>query len=213
MPESNNALPHWDMSPIYPGLDSAEFKAGFDALGEAIAETASLFDTHGIMLHAEPIPIDEKTVETFEITLNQLNTVSTDANLHRAYIMGFISTNSRDTLAQTWLSKWQLQMTSFQKLMTRFTAWIGSLEDVEALIERSSVAQRARFRHPRSAHRIRAPDVTRRRSAGDGTQPHRRARLGHLLQQLQLTDFGGRDHRRRNANAADDGHSQPGLRR
>ena len=141
MQHTNAELPHWDMNRIYPGLDSPEFQAGFEALGKAIARTVGLFDAHGIMLHAEPIPIDENTAEIFATTLNQLNSVSTQANLHRAYIASFISTNSRDTVAQMWMSKLQLIMTTFQKLMTRFTAWIGSLQDVEALIEQSAAAR------------------------------------------------------------------------
>lgn len=145
MHKTDAGLPHWDMSQIYPGLDSPEFKAGFEALDTAIAESASRFDEYGIMLHARPIPINAETVDIFEKALDRLNTVSTQANLHRAYITSFISTNSRDTVAQTWMSKLQLIMTTFQKLMTRFTAWIGSLEDVEALIEQSAVAREHAF--------------------------------------------------------------------
>ena len=29
---TNTTLPHWDMTTVYPGLDSAEFAAGFDGL-------------------------------------------------------------------------------------------------------------------------------------------------------------------------------------
>ena len=29
MSNSENTLPHWDMSVVYPGLASAEFEAGF----------------------------------------------------------------------------------------------------------------------------------------------------------------------------------------
>lgn len=136
-----HALPHWDISTVFPGLDSPEFADSFSALKEKIVQTADLFDRCGIMLRADPLPIDASTVEIFETTLEQLNTVSTDAHLHYAYISSFISTNSRNTTAQTWMSTLQLEMTAFEKLMVRFTAWIGSLEDIESLIDRSPVAQ------------------------------------------------------------------------
>jgi oligoendopeptidase F len=134
-------LPHWDMSTIFPSLDSPEFAASFSALKEDIAQITDMFDRFGIMLRADPLPIDAHTMEIFETTLAQLNTVSTAAHLHYTYISSFISTNSRNTSAQTWMSTLQLEMTAFEKLMTRFTAWIGSLEDVEALIAQSPVAQ------------------------------------------------------------------------
>ncbi len=140
MPESN-PLPHWDMTAIYPGFDSPEFAAGFNALSAAITATVALFDAHGIMLRSTPLTVNEETVAIFKTVLAQLNDVSEQAHLHYAYLASFIATNSRNTDAQTWMSKLQIIMTAFDKLTTRFTAWIGSLTDAEALIAQSTAAR------------------------------------------------------------------------
>lgn len=139
MPESNT-LPHWDMTAIYPGFDSPEFEAGFNTLSAAIAATVALFDKHGIMLRSTPLAMNEETIAIFETVLAQLNGVSSQAHLHHAYLSSFVATNSRDANAQIRMSKLQIIMTAFEKLTTRFAAWIGSLADVEALIEQSPAA-------------------------------------------------------------------------
>ena len=42
------ALPQWDMTVVYPGLDSPEFAAGFAALRQGVSDLGELFDRAGI---------------------------------------------------------------------------------------------------------------------------------------------------------------------
>jgi hypothetical protein len=42
MGESENALPHWDMSVVYPGLASAEFEEGFRSTVQAAKQLGTL---------------------------------------------------------------------------------------------------------------------------------------------------------------------------
>jgi hypothetical protein len=41
-------LPRWDLSRLYPGLDSPDFKRGFAALIEAINDLEGEFDRLGV---------------------------------------------------------------------------------------------------------------------------------------------------------------------
>lgn len=140
---TSTTLPHWDMSVVYPGLDSAELENGFNAAIQAIADLEALFDQHGIVQH-EPAPLDDATVEAAEQVITRYNAVLKDINTLTAYLHSFISTDSRNTLAQARMSTLQQHLLRLSLLGTRFTAWIGSL-DVEALIARSEQAKEHSF--------------------------------------------------------------------
>ncbi len=131
-------LPHWDMTVIYPGLASPEFAAGFQSVTDAIGGLTTLFDQEHIGKR-DPQPLDDATVQTFERVMKRYNAVLAEYRTLSAYIHAFVSTDSRDNLAQAKYSELQGHSVKLYQLGTRFTAWIGSL-DVEGLIERSTVA-------------------------------------------------------------------------
>jgi oligoendopeptidase F len=132
------ALPRWDMTPIYPGLDSPEFVAGFAAVREAVATLGAEFDAEGIDQQPQ-IALDDATVARATHIIGRMNEVLTDASTLESYIRAFIATDSRDPLAQARLSEMEQVSLALSNLLTRFTGWIGSL-DVEELIARSPVA-------------------------------------------------------------------------
>lgn len=142
MPETK--LPHWNLTTIFPGLETAPFQESFEAVVREITKLEALFDTGEIMLRATPPPSDATTIERFETALTHLNEVSTHFNLLRVYLLGFIATDSRNTAAQQRLSELQQQQMRLQKLQTRFTAWIGS-SDVDGLLARSELAREHSF--------------------------------------------------------------------
>jgi pepF/M3 family oligoendopeptidase len=137
---STSVLPSWDMSVVFPSLESTEFVRGFAEVSDHIAELGDLFDTQGI----DALPLEspqriQVPTSTFELVIERYNAVLAEVQTISAYITAFVSTNSRDTLAQARLSELAQQTTKLHQLGTRFTAWIGSL-DVEVLIKDSSLA-------------------------------------------------------------------------
>ncbi len=132
-------LPHWDMTPIFPSLASPEFEQGFRDVTTHIDELAARFDREAIAKR-EPAALDAATVGAFERVIAQLNAVLDEFRTLSAYISAFVSTDSRDNLAQAKFSELQQHAVRLSLLGTRFTAWIGSL-DIEALIEASPVAR------------------------------------------------------------------------
>lgn len=140
MSETNPALPHWDLTTIYPGLDSPEFLAGLAQNQADIAALQQLWDAHGIMLRLSPPPVDAALVTLFETALAQFNQASERAHTLFAYVMAFVATDSRNTAAQSRQSELQLQNVQLDQLRTRWTAWLGAL-DVEALIAQSAAAR------------------------------------------------------------------------
>ncbi|MGZ3638471.1 MAG: M3 family oligoendopeptidase, partial [Ktedonobacterales bacterium] len=134
-----SALPRWDMTVVYPSLSSPEFDQGFQNVTKSIADLGALFDELAIG-QRQPAPLQEATVSAFERVITRLNDVLRDVQTLSAYISSFVSTDSRDNLAQGKQSELQQHTVKLSQLMTRFTAWIGSL-DVEGLIAQSQVAR------------------------------------------------------------------------
>ena len=154
-------LPHWDMTVVYPSMDSPEFAEGFSSVVHDINDLAKLFDTHQIMKQASPPSLDDHTVQAFETVIQRYNAVLEAKRTLSAYITCFVTTNSHDTLAQASLSELQQSGVVLAQLSARFTAWIGSL-DVETLIERSRVAREHAFMlrkaKVRAAHLMTPPE-------------------------------------------------------
>jgi oligoendopeptidase F len=131
-------LPRWDMTVVFPGLDSPKFAAGFQSVADALAELGALFDREHVGKRDQQ-PLDDATVQSFERVIERFNAVIAEYRTLSAYIHAFVATDSRDNLAQAKYSELQTQSVKFYQLGIRFTAWIGSL-DVEGLIARSPVA-------------------------------------------------------------------------
>jgi oligoendopeptidase F len=135
---ARSALPHWDLSGLWPGLESQEFADAFAQTIGDIADLERLFDDRavGATGPADPAAFDE--------VLERLNAVLDEAWTTLAYIYAFVTTDSRDELAQARASEFRQQTATLSKLETRFTAWVGGM-DVEALIASSELARSHAF--------------------------------------------------------------------
>jgi oligoendopeptidase F len=131
-------LPRWDLSALFPGLESPEFAEGFDRLRSGIDQLTHLFDDVGIVAtsttRSETAPVIE-----FERVLNALNGLVQRFDSMGSYLFGCVSTDSRNDLAQARFSQFHECAVALDKLQTRFTAWVGTLP-IDELVERSSLA-------------------------------------------------------------------------
>lgn len=132
-------LPHWDMTPFYPSLESPEFEDGVQRLIQQINDLAKWFDDNWIE-RLDRTPDDGAPVKLLDETITRFNAVLDALTLNYAYVNAFVTTDSRNTLAQAKLSTLQMHNVTLSKLGTRLTAWLGSL-DVEALIDQSQIAR------------------------------------------------------------------------
>jgi pepF/M3 family oligoendopeptidase len=136
---TTTALPHWDMTTIYPSLESPEFTGAAQALGDHISALTAEFDQRGID-HRDSAPLDDATVDALEAITERFNALLDELTEVGTYISSFIATDSRNTAAQARFSEFQQQEVRVSQLGTRFTAWIGA-QDVDALVARSAVAR------------------------------------------------------------------------
>src|SRR6478752_4137209 len=134
-------LPRWDMTPVFPSLESSEFAQGFSDVVRQIDELGAFFDAEHIGGQndaAKAAPSDEQTIRTLESAIERLNATIQSYRTLSAYISAFVTTNTRDALAQARYSELQRHSARLSQRNTRFTAWVGTL-DVEALIAQSEV--------------------------------------------------------------------------
>jgi len=132
-------LPRWDMSVVYPGLDSPEYERDFRSFVRAIEELEGLFDEAQIDRTETPLNPD-LAAGIVERILPAYNALNDQAWTLSAYVYAFVTVDSRDEYAQARLSEIERQAVRLAKLSTRLTAWAGS-QDVEALIARSEQAR------------------------------------------------------------------------
>jgi len=132
-------LPHWDMTPLFPSLESEEFNLALKQLGERIEDLQSLYDKLGVRA-GEKQELTETLVAAVEEVIEAGNALSEDMRTVGSFIGSFVAVNSKDALAQAKYSEFQIKLVPAGKLAKRFNAWVGSL-DVEKLIETSPLAR------------------------------------------------------------------------
>src|SRR5262245_11045496 len=110
------------MAVIFPGLDSPEFDAAFRAAAGHIDELAALFDRLQVG-RREPAPLTPETVRDAETVIERVNAVLSEVTTISAYLNAFVTTDSRDNLAQATYSELQQHTVKLSQLTTRFVAW------------------------------------------------------------------------------------------
>src|SRR5690554_3427359 len=134
MTSTSQTLPRWDMSVVYPSLDSPEFEQGFAAVVAAIDDLAALCDRYGVGAgDAGTPPATQDALGCIDEVLARFNAVLDQVGTFDTYLYCHIAADSRDTLAQARLSEFDRHDTRLSQLYTRLIAWLGAL-DVEALI-------------------------------------------------------------------------------
>lgn len=131
---TTSILPRWNLDQYYPGLDSDGFR---DAFGEMKAKIAAF---SGIVDEITTDGASVDPVDAIDRALGSLNDLLEDVGLMMSYLYGMVSVNSRDELAQRYLSQAQMALVPFRQANTRFTAWLGQ-QDVEAMIGASEIAK------------------------------------------------------------------------
>src|SRR5579884_442989 len=134
-----SSLPRWDMSVVFPGLNSDEYRQDVDRLEAAVHDLERQFDDLGIGQGQRPAT-DDETVRTFETLLTRFGDLVDRAQTIGSYTQAFVAVDSSDTLAQARSSELRRLMVELSQLDVRFTDWIGGL-DVEGLIARSAIAR------------------------------------------------------------------------
>lgn len=132
-------LPRWDLESIFPGVDSPEFSAAFQAVKRDTEDLTALFDTHRIEAR-DPAPLDAETVGAVEEVIDRYNRLLEATRRLEGYLFCLVETDARNERAQAAFAEFRQRQVPLALLAARFTAWIGSL-DIETLVARSPIAR------------------------------------------------------------------------
>ncbi len=132
MTDATTTLPTWDMTTVFPAIDSPEREISYAQLLESIDQLGSEVAS----LESLDVADSESVIAGVEGVIRHVNALSDLALRHITYLYGFTSVDSRNRLAQAKTSELMIQLARLQTLQTRLTAWLGSL-DVDALVKSS----------------------------------------------------------------------------
>lgn len=147
-------IPRWDLSNVFPSLESEEFQAAIVHVSRQIEEleqflTEQVSKTNPSTPPATLGALLGEAVERFNALQELGYTVY-------AYIQSFVATDSRNTLAMKKLSEFQQVMVRFQVLGTQFQARLGKLAPVlDAALQTNAVAQAHAFNLKEAAEQSR----------------------------------------------------------
>jgi pepF/M3 family oligoendopeptidase len=118
--------PRWDVSDLFPGLQSREFAVSTERLTADLARLVAVYDQHGVRDGAPHEPT-EAEVDAFEEVLAATNALHQQLRPVTAYLHALVTTDATDDDAATWAARIQTELADLRRLGTRFDAWVAAL--------------------------------------------------------------------------------------
>lgn len=127
MSTKTSTPPRWDLSNVYPGLDSKEFDADFEKVQQLVDD---LDGDLSELFAKENAGTDRETFAGWVGTiLDKINAALILADTLHAYIYSFISTDSYNNTAKRLLSEFEQVDVRLWKQRVRYQRFIGSLSE------------------------------------------------------------------------------------
>lgn len=136
----NDQPTRWDLSNIFPALESEEFKKAFADTSTLIDDLMNCFQTK----LADLSPDDDKELLNRALSeyIDQLNKTNTHAGKVGNYIYSFISTDSYNKLATRLMSEFEQVTVRLENQDVIFKNWLSKMKDrIEEIIAVGGVAQ------------------------------------------------------------------------
>ncbi len=137
-------LPRWDISSVFPSLESEAFQDEFARVLEAITDLAALFDRYEVRRRENASDADEVFVQRVEEVLGRVNALRERLRTVGSYIHCYVTTDARNDTAKAYQSRLETQGVLLGQLNARLVAWLGS-GDIEALLAASPLAREHEF--------------------------------------------------------------------
>ena len=120
--------PHWDLSNVYPSLDSQEFKSAIEDFKHQVGELEEYFvevvsKTDARTPPGELAPILGDVVDRFNAAYTLSATIE-------PFIYSFVSTDSRDKTAMRSLSEYEQVKLPLQNLDVQLKGWLGKVAPI-----------------------------------------------------------------------------------
>ncbi|RPI89523.1 MAG: M3 family oligoendopeptidase [Chloroflexi bacterium] len=119
------SAPRWDLSNVYPSLESREFKAAVDDYKKQVAALERFFKNK--LSKADARTKVKDLAPLVGKAIDQINKIQTLSATIVPFIYSYVSTNSRDKVAMKALSEFEQASLPMNQLLTRFKAWLGKV--------------------------------------------------------------------------------------
>lgn len=123
---SDEIIPRWDVTNIFPSVDSKEYANSLDILLAKIEDC----EKHFQQFNDKALDINQKA-KLCAAGLSALNDIYELGGMMNAYLHSFITTDSRDDLAARKNSEFEKIYLQIQTLHLNFQVWVGKLSDEE----------------------------------------------------------------------------------
>lgn len=135
MNAQTNKFSHWDLTNVYPGLESEVFTRAMLSLAGLIEDLSVYVEQQDISGDGA-IPKDgDQLAIAVDGYLDRINELQELYRTASAYLYSFTTTDSFNTLAKRLLSELQIQGTKIHQLEVRFQGWIGLIAAVPSLLD------------------------------------------------------------------------------
>ncbi|MBN1135036.1 MAG: M3 family oligoendopeptidase [Anaerolineae bacterium] len=122
---SLGSAPHWDLSNVYPGLDSVELKQAIDQLQAKLDDLENYLSAQQITRSATVNASPAELAQVIAGYLDRMNaTLRLSGTLH-SYIHSFVSTDSYNTVARRLASELEALAVRLERADVLFRGWIG----------------------------------------------------------------------------------------
>jgi oligoendopeptidase F len=121
-------LPRWDLSNVYPSLDSEAFRSDGERLKRELAETEAYLaaELPGATVEAAP----QHIAGVLDGCVERLNRLYELAETRRAYITSFVATDSRNSEAAKALSAHEQVAVKLEQIGLQMRSWVGAIAPV-----------------------------------------------------------------------------------
>lgn len=135
--------PRWDLSNVYPGLDSQEVIDDFEWVKTHAAALLQRYEEGFVQLDTNSPP--EKINHALSLMVDEVNALMEKALTINAYLSSFTTTDSFNQEAARLDSRFDQVLVGVQKVNVLLQAWVGTFKDVlpEALALGNSAGEHA----------------------------------------------------------------------
>lgn len=131
-------LPRWDLTTVYPSIESSEFQSDLRALFGEIDALETFCNDAGVR-RREVSKVDGVDTRAYEEVTAALNALLERYHTIYTYVGCHVSSDARDEAAHSAESMLDERAIKIDQILTRYIAWVGTM-DTQQLIRKSSVA-------------------------------------------------------------------------
>jgi pepF/M3 family oligoendopeptidase len=119
-------LPHWDLSNVYPGLDSPELREGMAELSRQLDTLDATLERHQVA-PGGPVPAKPEALAAVAGEyLDGINALLRHAHTLRNYVYAVVATDSYNQTARRLMSEIDALLVRSQRLQVLFRGWLGT---------------------------------------------------------------------------------------